>query len=176
MLDNIPPGLVFVMRCQLSPTQVKCICNANDSTYILHGSLITMRYIECPVSELCKRFKKISFWDVKRLFKYSLCKIYCVVCPDTTKKCLVEYSLKDPIIIWVVKVLTHMTTVVLPFSPHYFPISVSRQGVGVLSFWWQYYFSEWDPIAILENSMGWGKWKITDRFSMGWVKKLTIEG
>ena len=38
-------GVFFVLRWQLSPTQMKCTCNANDSTYILLGLLIKMRHI-----------------------------------------------------------------------------------------------------------------------------------
>ena len=35
---------------QLRPTQVKCTCNANGSTYILHGFLIKISYIWRPYS------------------------------------------------------------------------------------------------------------------------------
>ena len=35
-----PPGVVFVLRWQLSPTQVKCTCNATpDAKYIPYGFL-----------------------------------------------------------------------------------------------------------------------------------------
>ena len=42
--------VVFVLRLQLSPTQMKCKCNAFNSTYIPYRSLIRMRFIWSPVS------------------------------------------------------------------------------------------------------------------------------
>ena len=44
-------------RWQLSPTQMKCTYLTNDSTYILYGFLIKLRYVWGPV--LC--LLKISF-------------------------------------------------------------------------------------------------------------------
>ena len=44
-LGYIPLGVVFALRWQLNPTPVKCTCNANGYTYILHGFLIKMRNI-----------------------------------------------------------------------------------------------------------------------------------
>ena len=41
----IPLGVVFALRWQLNPTQVKCTCNANESTYIPLGFSIKMRNI-----------------------------------------------------------------------------------------------------------------------------------
>ena len=35
----IPPRVAIDLHWQLSPTQMKCTCNANDSTYILYGFL-----------------------------------------------------------------------------------------------------------------------------------------
>ena len=55
-----PPGVVFLLRWQLSPTQVKYTSNAHDSTYILYEFFINIRY--------------------------SNPKIYCVACPNATKK------------------------------------------------------------------------------------------
>ena len=33
----IPPGVPFALHWQLVPTQMKCRCNTNDSTYILYA-------------------------------------------------------------------------------------------------------------------------------------------
>ena len=33
----IPPYVFFVLRWQSSPTQMKCTCNASESTHILYG-------------------------------------------------------------------------------------------------------------------------------------------
>ena len=48
----IPPGVIIVLCWQIGQTQVKCICKISYSTYILHGILIKMKIIWCPV--LCK--------------------------------------------------------------------------------------------------------------------------
>ena len=45
----IPPDVSFVLCRQLSPTQMKCTCDANDSTYILYRFLIKMREILASV-------------------------------------------------------------------------------------------------------------------------------
>ena len=37
-----PLGIVFVLRWQLSPMQVKCTCNLKGSTYIPYGILNKM--------------------------------------------------------------------------------------------------------------------------------------
>ena len=42
---HIPLGVLFVLRWQSSPMQMKYTCNANDSTYILLELLIKIRYI-----------------------------------------------------------------------------------------------------------------------------------
>ena len=42
--------IFYVLRWQLSTSQVKCTYNANSSTYILYGLLIKMRYIWGPDS------------------------------------------------------------------------------------------------------------------------------
>ena len=52
----IPLGLFLVLRWQLSPTQVKCTCNANDSTYIPLGFSIKLRIIRGSVLGICKCF------------------------------------------------------------------------------------------------------------------------
>ena len=36
-------GISFVLRWQINPTQMKCICNTNYSTYILFEFLIKIR-------------------------------------------------------------------------------------------------------------------------------------
>ena len=46
----IPPGVVFVLRWQSSPTQVKCASTANNFTYILNGFVSEMRIIWGTVS------------------------------------------------------------------------------------------------------------------------------
>ena len=52
----IPLGLFLALRWQLSPTQVKCTCNANDSTYIPLGFSIKLRIIRGSVSGICNNF------------------------------------------------------------------------------------------------------------------------
>ena len=41
----IPSGVFFALCWQLGPRQMKCACNANDSTYILDGFLINISHI-----------------------------------------------------------------------------------------------------------------------------------
>ena len=36
----IPPGVSFALCLQLSATQMKCPCNANDFTYILYDFFV----------------------------------------------------------------------------------------------------------------------------------------
>ena len=80
-VDYIPQVVVFVLRWQLSPTQMKCTCNANESTFILHDSLIEMRYNMVPVWWLCKNFfffnyifisvKIFEMFPTQNLLRYS---------------------------------------------------------------------------------------------------------
>ena len=51
-ISYIPLGIVFILRWQLIPTQMKCTYNANDSTFILCELLIKMQYIWGPFSWL----------------------------------------------------------------------------------------------------------------------------
>ena len=63
----IPTSIVFVLRWQLSSTQVQCTYKASGFTYILCEFLIRMRYIWGPVSWLCNAFlRNISFggWEI----------------------------------------------------------------------------------------------------------------
>ena len=73
---------------------MKCISNANDSTYIIYGFLIGMRYIWDPDFDYVNPFQKSIIWGQKKQYlKLSQSKIDCVGCPTATKKCLVEYRL-----------------------------------------------------------------------------------
>ena len=46
----------LVLRWQLSPTQMKCTCNANNSTYITLCFLIRMKYFGGHTQMLCTFF------------------------------------------------------------------------------------------------------------------------
>ena len=61
-LRYIPLCVVFVLRWQLSLTQVKCSSNANGSTYIPYRLLIKMKNIWGPVLLLCNCFLKILYF------------------------------------------------------------------------------------------------------------------
>ena len=54
----IPLGAVFALRWQLNPTQVKCTCNANDSTYIPNRLLIKMKNIQGSIMNVQILLKK----------------------------------------------------------------------------------------------------------------------
>ena len=60
--DYIPPGVLFVLRWQLSPTQMKCTCDANDSIYILYAFFIKMRHNKGSVVLLCKKNNLIYYF------------------------------------------------------------------------------------------------------------------
>ena len=91
----IPLGAVFALHWQLNPTQVKCTCNANDSNFIPLGFPIKIRSIRGLYYEYANVFKEIDVVIIEeKNLKCTQRKIYCVTCPNTTKKRLVEYRLK----------------------------------------------------------------------------------
>ena len=73
------PGVFFVLRWQLSPTQMKCTWNANDSTY---SPLWTFK--NKGHSGFC-----IMIVQTQTMLKAL------VICSNATKRSLVEYRLKD---------------------------------------------------------------------------------
>ena len=68
-----------------------CTCNTNDSTYILYGFFLNQNVEDLG---LCVMIMQMLFEN--RIFlmkKCTQCEMYCVICPNATKICMVEYRL-----------------------------------------------------------------------------------
>ena len=66
---------------------MKCTCNAYDSTYIPLGFLITKKTFGVLYYEDANVFKEIDiFIGEKKCLKCTQRKMYCVTCPNATKK------------------------------------------------------------------------------------------
>ena len=87
---------LFHVGMIISPTQMKCTCDANRSTCILDEFHFQMGYIRGSVSWFWRK-KKIKK-KKKKILKCIQHKMYCIVYPNTTKKVLVESRLSttDP--------------------------------------------------------------------------------